>query len=836
MNLVIVESPTKAKTINKYLGSGYKVISSYGHIRDLPSRNGSVRPDQDFAMDYEINDKATKHVKEIVSAVKNANKIYLASDPDREGEAIAWHIVEVLKAKKSLNKDTEIKRIVFHEITKKSVMEAIEHPRDIDMDLVNAQQARRALDYLVGFTLSPVLWRKLPGSKSAGRVQSVALRLICEREDEIDKFVSQDYWKIMCHLANTNKEQFIATLTHLQSQKLDKFHFANQQQVDEIVNQLKDKLYSVSEIEKKQQKRNPYPPFITSSLQQEASRKLGFSAKKTMQVAQKLYEGVAIDGENIGLITYMRTDGTQLSADSVAATRDFIVKEFGKQYLPASPRVYKTKAKNAQEAHEAIRPTNILLTPKVTNKYLETDQQKLYELIWQRMIACQMESAIFDIVTAIIITNDNYATLRATGSTTVFDGFYRLYKEDVDDNEEEENSALPPLNNGEKLDLQDVVSSQHATEPPPRFSEASLVKKLEELGIGRPSTYASIISVLQDRNYVRLEKKRFFPEGRGRLVTAFLISFFKKYVEYSFTADLEEKLDEISNGKLQWKQLLKEFWSSFHNTTEEVQKFDITHVIDAIEPLVTSHIFPANKEHDSKKCPHCTNGMLSLKIGKFGPFLGCSNYPECKYTHKLFNDGETEVELHDSDKHVLDNKILGQNEDGDQILLKKGPYGHYIQLGEDQKGKNNKPKRATIPKFINVDDIDLKLALELLALPREVGKNSATNKIITAGIGKFGSYLLHDGKYVSLPNQQDVFTIELAEAEQLLSQNNKTSSNNTILKSLGEYKGHEIVLLKGRYGLYIKYDKSNVSIPKNLDPFSLTLEEAQDLITKHQNK
>ena len=837
MNLVIVESPTKAKTINKYLGAGYKVISSFGHIRDLPSRNGSVRPEEDFAMDYEINDKATKHVKEIVSAAKTAKKIYLASDPDREGEAIAWHIVEVLKGKKVLTKDIEVKRIVFHEITKKSVQEAIEHPREIDTDLVNAQQARRALDYLVGFTLSPVLWRKLPGSKSAGRVQSVALRLICEREDEIDRFISQDYWKVKCSLSNTLENQFWATLTHLQSKKLEKFHFANQEEVNNVVSQLKEKQYTINDIEKKQQKRNPYPPFITSSLQQEASRKLGFSAKRTMQVAQKLYEGVSVDGENIGLITYMRTDGTQLSADSVTSAREFIEKEFGKKYLPESARVYKTKAKNAQEAHEAIRPTNINLTPKVTAQYLESDQQRLYELIWQRTVACQMESALIDLVGANIITNDNYAILRATGSTMVFDGFYRLYKEDLDDAEEEENLALPPLTEGEKLSLNEVLSSQHATEPPPRYSEASLVKKLEELGIGRPSTYASIISVLQERNYVKLDKKRFLPEERGRLVTAFLVVFFKKYVEYGFTADLEEKLDEVSDGKMQWKKLLQEFWSDFNHNTEEVQKYDITHVINELEPLVAGHIFPKNADSnvDPKKCPSCTNGILGLRIGKFGPFVGCSNYPECKHTHKIYTADATEDRDNRSIENQIENKVIGKNADGIEVLLKKGPYGFYVQLGPDG-DKKNKPKRSSVPKFISMDNLDLKVALDLLSLPRDIGKHSVTGKMITTGIGKFGAFVNHDGKYASLINQEDVFTIDTIAAELLLSQDRKSTAGNSALKSLGDFKGTEIVVYKGRYGPYLKYGKINVSTPKNLDPMDITSEQAQELVTNHLNK
>lgn len=830
MDLVIVESPTKAKTINKYLGSKYKVISSYGHIRDLPSKDGSVRPDEDFAMDYEISDKSSRHVKEIVNAAKTADKILLASDPDREGEAIAWHIVETLKSKKALSKEKEVKRIVFHEITKKSVGEAILHPRDIDMDLVNAQQARRALDYLVGFNLSPVLWRKLPGSRSAGRVQSVALRLICERETEIEQFISRDYWKVKCRLHNSQKDEFWATLTVLGGEKLDKFHFANQEQVDQVVEQLKDKKYSVSEIEKKQQRRNPYPPFITSSLQQEASRKLGFSAKKTMQIAQKLYEGVPINGESTGLITYMRTDGTQLSKDSVESAREFINSEFGSQYLPKEMRVYKTKAKNAQEAHEAIRPTNIALTPKLAKQYLDDDQLRLYELIWQRMVACQMESALIDMVAADITTEDKYATLRATGSTVAFDGFYRLYNEGRDDaDEDDESGALPPLVQGENLGLLETTSTSHATEPPPRYSEASLVKKLEELGIGRPSTYASIISVLQDRNYVKLEKKRFFPEERGRIVTAFLVSFFAKYVEYGFTAGLEEQLDEVSNGKMQWKKLLAEFWQDFSKNTKEVQTFNMTHVIETLEPIVASHIFAGGDQENPKQCPECKTGTVSLKLGKYGPFVGCSNYPECKYTRKLFNE---EVGNMESGNELAnpDNRVLGHNEQGQEILLKKGPYGLYLQLGQDDKESMEKPKRATIPKFVDLNNLNLDLASQLLSLPRELGSHPESGKSVTAAIGRYGPYVGCDGKFASIIPQEKVLTINLEEALVLLSQEKKSSGSNSELKNLGKYEDVEVKVMNGRYGPYIKYGKSNVKITKGLDPQEINLDQAVELI------
>lgn len=815
MSLVIVESPTKAKTINKYLGSDFKVISSFGHIRDLPSKEGSVMPGQDFKMVYQINPKSSKSVKAITDNAKQTDEIILASDPDREGEAIAWHIVEMLKQKKALKQNTKIKRIVFHEITKNSVASALSNPRDINMDLVNAQQARRALDYLVGFTLSPILWHKLPGSRSAGRVQSVALRLICEREDEIERFKSEEYWSIDCELATGKKENFLARLTHINGKKLEKLELKDKKAVEPIISDLNEGGYRVISVEKKTKQRNPYPPFITSTLQQEAVRKLGFSAKKTMTLAQKLYEGVELGGEVVGLITYMRTDGTQLSSNSVEEARTFIEKLFGKNYLPEKPRSYKTKVKNAQEAHEAIRPTDINNEPAKIKQFLDKDQYKLYELIWKRMVACQMSNAILDQVSADIKHQSNKYILRASGSTVKFDGFLKLYKEDKDDEAEEENRMLPPLQKDDPLALIEVKPEQHFTQPPPRYTEASLVKKLEELGIGRPSTYAAIISVLQDRNYVKLDQRRFVPEERGMVVTAFLKSFFKKYVEYDFTASLEDELDLISDGKLQWKELLKKFWEDFKKTVDETNKQPTKEVLDKIEEVLDYHIFQQNDL--SRKCPACKDGELELKMGKFGPFVACSNYPECHYTREL------EVQETDAESSTnLNEKVICTDSNTDRnIYLKHGPYGHYLQLGEDNEKDH---KRSPVPKFIKLEQIDSTLAEKIINLPRKLGTHPETGKDVVAGIGRYGPYILHDKKFTSIKNQAEVFTITLEEALELM----KQSGN----KILGKHDGKDVELCKGRYGLYIKYNKANYRIPKNIEPETITLQQAEDIISK----
>lgn len=770
MKLVIVESPAKAKTINKYLGKDFNVIASFGHIRDLPSKNGSVLPDEDFMMKYEISAKSGKYVSEITKLAKNASEIYLATDPDREGEAISWHVMEVLKDKKIVKNEDVFKRIAFNEITKKAVLEAVANPRAVDSNLVNAQQARRALDYLVGFTLSPILWRKLPGCKSAGRVQSVALRLICEREDEIERFISEEYWDITLEMLNTQGDAFTARLSHIDGKKLEKFSIIAKKGADDVVAELKKKNFHIANIEKKQQKRNPPAPFITSSLQQEASRKLGFSAKKTMQIAQKLYEGVDIGGETVGLITYMRTDGVTLSTDSVEAIRKLIDSTYGDDYLPDAPRVYKSKAKNAQEAHEAIRPTDVNLIPDTLSHKLDKDQFKLYDLIWKRTVACQMENVVVDMVAATLDSEDKKFSARATGSTIAFDGFYKIYKEGQDDTEEEKSKLLPPLKQDEKLETKKITPDQHFTEPPPRYSEASLVKRLEELGIGRPSTYASIISVLQDRKYATMDKKRFFPTDLGRLVTAFLIGFFLKYVEYDFTARLETDLDKVAEGDMAWKNLLSDFWQGFNENIGEVSVRKITEVLEYVQKSLDFHLFGKEDSPEykkSKECPACKKGDLSLKLGKYGAFLACSNYPDCTFKKQIAKSDGTEDSENVGINPADNSKALGQDAAGEQVYLKKGPYGWYVQLGE-AKEKGNKPKRSPLPSGISPENISLTTALNLLNLPLKIGNHPETDEEIVLGIGRFGPYLKYLGKFTSIPKNVDPFSVDLSKAVEII--------------------------------------------------------------------
>jgi DNA topoisomerase-1 len=774
MKLVVVESPAKAKTINKYLGKDYLVIASFGHIRDLPSKNGSVLPDEDFAMKYEIPLSSKKHVKAIADAAKKSDTIYLATDPDREGEAISWHIVEALKEKKALKKNVPIKRVAFSEITKRAIEAAIEDARDIDQNLVDAQQARRALDYLVGFTLSPVLWRKLPGSRSAGRVQSVALRIICEREEEIGRFVTREYWSIVAEMLGNAAKSFKANLVKFAEKKLEKFDIESEKSAKETVEELQKHSYSVTSIQKKQQRRKPAAPFTTSSLQQEASRKLGFGAKKTMMIAQRLYEGIDIGGETKALITYMRTDGVSIAFEAVENTRNWIKDNLGDKYLPNSPIMYKTKAKNAQEAHEAIRPIDPSLTPESIKSSVESDQFKLYDLVWKRTIACQMENVVLDTVSAMIESEDGKHAFKANGSTILFDGFYRIYKEGKDDSEEnDESKMLPPLEEGEKIEAKKIDPNQHFTEPPPRYSEASLVKKMEELGIGRPSTYAAIISVLQDRNYVKLEKKRFFPENRGLLVTAFLVDSFLQYVEYNFTADLENKLDEVSDGKMGWKDLLKDFWTGFNSNVEKAQDLKITDVIDTLDKVLEDHLFPKEEGKDVRKCPTCTDGRLGLRLGKFGAFIACSNYPECKYTRKFDQDesSEGDSDTKDSQERVED-KILGQDKEGNNILLKKGPYGPYIQVGEAAP-KGQKPKRASLPPGNKMEDMDLEKAMALLELPKNIGKHPDNGEEILVGIGRYGPYVRYMKKFVSIPKNIDISEVDLNMSLEIISNSKK---------------------------------------------------------------
>jgi DNA topoisomerase-1 len=796
MKLVIVESPAKAKTINKYLGNDFKVIASFGHIRDLPSKNGSVLPDEDFAMKYVISDKAEKYVEAIAKDAANAEIVYLATDPDREGEAISWHVAEIIKEKKLLKSGDFLKRVAFNEITKKSIIHAIENPRNIDINLVNAQQARRALDYLVGFTLSPILWRKLPGCRSAGRVQSVALRLICEQEDGIERFKSQEYWDISLNLLNSTKQPFIARLTHVNGKKLEKFSITNESSANDLVKKINLQHFYVVVLEKKQQKRQPQPPFNTSSLQQEAARKLGFTTKKTMQIAQKLYEGLDIGTETVGLITYMRTDGTTLATEAVDEIRKLIQQKFGDKYLPNNPRIYKSKAKNAQEAHEAIRPTDITILPEQLKDQIEKDYYRLYDLIWKRSMACQMENVIIDLVVVQLETESKEFLARATGSIIAFDGFYKIYREGVDDETEEEDKLLPSLKEGEKLTTTAINPAQHFTEPPPRYSEASLVKKLEELGIGRPSTYATIISVLQDRKYVVVDKKRFIPAELGRLVTTFLEGFFKKYVEYDFTADLENDLDEVAEGKVEWKILLKKFWDGFSDNVGIVSDKKITDIIAYVEGALDYHLFGEKSENNkARNCQACSTGKLGLKLGKFGAFLACSNYPDCTFKKQITtNDSDND------DGITEENKLLGTDQNGFDFFLKKGPYGLYIESSEQidtgKKKLKQKPKRASVPASIAQSEITLSLATRLLELPASLCKHPDDQQEIILGIGRFGPYLKYLDRFISIAKKYDPFTLTQEQAiviiadniEKLKNKPPKVNSDNNLPKKTSAKK------------------------------------------------
>ncbi len=830
MHVVIVESPAKAKTINKYLGKDFTVLASYGHIRDLPAKDGSVRPDEDFAMDWTVEGKAERHIKDIASAVKSADTIYLATDPDREGEAISWHVLEVLRARKAL-KDKTVKRVTFNAITKGAVLDAIANPRDLDQELIEAYLARRALDYLVGFTLSPVLWRKLPGSRSAGRVQSVALRLICEREAEIERFRAQEYWTVDVALKNKDGDAFSARLTHLEGKKLDKFDLGNEASALAAKAAIEAAQFTVARVERKETRRNPAPPFTTSTLQQEASRKLHFSAKQTMQIAQRLYEGVDIGGETVGLITYMRTDGVQMAPEAIQSARGYINREFGKDYLPNSPRIYKTKAKNAQEAHEAIRPTEIMRHPSTVSRSLDRDQFRLYELIWKRTVASQMESAVLDQVAVDLTDKAGAITLRANGSVVKFDGFLKLYREDRDDSDEDENSRLlPPLREQEPVSRGPVKAEQHFTQPPPRYTEASLVKRMEELGIGRPSTYASILSVLQDRDYVKLDQRRFVPEDRGRIVTAFLESFFNRYVQYNFTAELENQLDDVSGGRANWKDVLRQFWENFRQAVEATSGLRVSEVLDALDRDLAPHLFPVSDDgHDPRKCPTCADGRLSLKLGKFGAFIGCSNYPECRYTRQLA-DGAGGGDRAEGEGVPEGPKLLGQDpETGLDVTLRKGPYGVYVQLGEPE-GKT-KPKRASLPKGMDPADVTLDKALALLALPREIGLHPETKQPILAGIGRFGPYLKHGDTYKSLGRDDDVLEIGLNRAVVVLAEAKGGRKAAAPAKTLGDHPdGGPVTLHDGRYGPYVQHGSVRATIPRDADKDTYTLEEAVPLL------
>jgi len=827
MNVLVVESPGKIKAISKYLGPDYKVLASFGHIRDLPSKDGSVKPDDDFSMIWEVDDRAQKRIKDIADAIKTADKLILATDPDREGEAISWHVLQVLNQRHAL-KGKPVERVVFNAVTKNAVLEAIQHPREINEELVDAYLARRALDYLVGFTLSPVLWRKLPGARSAGRVQSVALRLVVERELEIEAFKAEEYWTIDADL-RADAGNFAARLTHLDGKKLDKLGLKNQADADRAVAAINARRFKIDSVESKPVKRHPSPPFITSTLQQEASRKLGFAAKRTMQVAQGLYEGVNIGGDTVGLITYMRTDGLTMAGEAIAEARRVIGKRYGDRYVPGVPRAYTSKAKNAQEAHEAIRPTSFDRSPDQVARFLDADQLKLYDIIWKRAIASQMESAELERTTVDVTSDDKQVAFRATGTVTLFDGFLTLYQEGKDDEADEDSNRLPKVKEGDATAVEQLKPEQHFTEPPPRYSEASLVRKLEELGIGRPSTYASILSTLRDRAYVRLDRGRFIPEDKGRLVTTFLTSFFKRYVEYSFTADLEEKLDEVSAGDLDWKQLLRDFWRDFSAAVGETKNLKITDVINELDAILSPHIFPVTEEGvDPRKCPTCGDGRLNLKLGRFGAFVGCSNYPNCKFTRQIGQkngDGGGEpVEL-GTDPAT-----------GEMITLRSGRFGPYVQLGE-----GDKPKRASIPKGTDASNVDLELGIKLLSLPREVGKHPETGQPITANFGRFGPYVQHEKQYASLESPEDVFNIGLNHAVTLIAERKAKGFKRRgpePLRELGAdpVSGEVIKVMKGRYGAYVTDGSTNATIPASSDAETITLEQASALIAERAAK
>ena len=835
MDVVIVESPAKAKTINKYLGPDYEVLASYGHVRDLPAKDGSVDPDADFRMLWEVDAKSQKRIADIASAVKSADRLILATDPDREGEAISWHVLEILRDKKAL-KDQKVQRVVFNAITKQAVLEAMKNPREIDAALVDAYLARRALDYLVGFTLSPILWRKLPGARSAGRVQSVALRLVCDRELEIESFVSQEYWSLVATLATRKGETFEARLVGADGKKINRLDIGTKEEAEAFKRALDFAKFTVAAVESKPGKRHPWPPFTTSTLQQEASRKLGMSATNTMRTAQRLYEGIDIGGETVGLITYMRTDGVQIAPEAISAVRGFIGRNYDKRYLPASPRIYKTKAKNAQEAHEAIRPTDISRRPSDVRRHLDADQYALYELIWKRTVASQMESAEVERTTVDIVAQaaGRGLELRATGTVTTFDGFLALYQESQDeDAEDEDGRRLPPLAPHDELDSREIRATQHFTEPPPRYTEASLVKKMEELGIGRPSTYAATLGVLRDRGYVVLDKKRLVPQDKGRIVVAFLESFFRRYVEYDFTAGLEEKLDLISNHELDWKEVLRDFWRDFEAAISGTKELRTSEVLDALNELLGPHIFPPRADGgDPRQCQACGTGRLSLKTGKFGAFIGCSNYPECRYTRQLaapVNGAEDQSGI--GGDGVL---ALGRDpETGLEVTVRDGRFGAYVQLGEAEE-KGEKPKRASIPKGWTPADIDLEKALRLLALPREIGLHPETGKPILAGIGRYGPYVAHEGTYANLPSPDEVFDIGLNRAVTLIAEKKAGGGRgrfSTPAKVLGDHpEGGPVTLRAGRFGPYVSHGKINATIPRDRDPDTITLEEAVALI------
>jgi DNA topoisomerase-1 len=831
-----VESPAKAKTINKYLGSSYEVLASFGHVRDLPAKNGSVDPDHNFRMIWEVDPKANGRLNDIARSLKGAQRLILATDPDREGEAISWHVLEVLKEKRAL-KDQKIERVVFNAITKQAITDAMKNPRQIDGALVDAYMARRALDYLVGFTLSPVLWRKLPGARSAGRVQSVALRLVCDRELEIEKFVPREYWSLVATLTTPRGDAFEARLVGADGKKIQRLDIGSGAEAEDFKKAIEAASFTVTTVDAKPARRNPQAPFTTSTLQQEASRKLGFAPAHTMRIAQRLYEGIDIGGETTGLITYMRTDGVSIDGSAITQARKVIGEDYGNAYVPDSPRQYQTRQKNAQEAHEAIRPTDLSRRPDAMRRRLDNDQARLYELIWKRTIASQMESAELERTTVDITAKagSRVLELRATGQVIKFDGFLALYQEGHDDEEDEDSRRLPAMSEGEALKRQGLAVTQHFTEPPPRFSEASLVKRMEELGIGRPSTYASILQVLKDRGYVKLEKRRLYGEDKGRVVVAFLENFFKRYVEYDFTADLEEQLDRISNNEISWQQVLRDFWQGFIGAVDDIKDLRVAEVLDVLDEMLGPHIYPPRSDGgDVRQCPTCGTGRLNLKAGKFGAFVGCSNYPECRYTRQLAADSSD----------AAADRVLGKDpESGLDVTVKAGRFGPYIQLGEQKDyGEDEKPKRAGIPKGTSPGDLELDRALKLLSLPREIGRHPETGLPITAGIGRFGPFVKHDKTYASLEAGDEVFDVGLNRAVTLIAEKVAKGPSRGRFgadpgKQLGDHPTLGAVAMKnGRYGAYVTAGGVNATIPSDKDKDAITLAEAIALIDERAAK
>lgn len=835
MPVVVVESPAKAKTINKYLGSDYTVLASYGHVRDLPPKNGSVDTDHDFDMKWEVASDSKKHVKAIADALKDDNALILATDPDREGEAISWHLEEALRLRKAIKADTPVSRVVFNAITKTAVTEAMKNPRQVDGDLVEAYLARRALDYLVGFNLSPVLWRKLPGAKSAGRVQSVSLRLIVEREMEIEAFRAREYWSVSALMKTPRGQEFEARLTVLAGKKLDRYDIKDATAAELAVQAVTSRDLSVTSVEAKPATRNPSPPFMTSTLQQEASRKFGMGARQAMNAAQRLYEA--------GHITYMRTDGIDMAPEAVTACRDAIGGRFGKEYVPAQPRTYKNKAKNAQEAHECIRPTEMTADAAALG-LTDSDQRRLYDLIWKRTLACQMESARLERTTVEIGSQDGQVGLRANGQVVMFDGFLKVYEEGRDDVEDEDDKRLPQVGQGDKMEKRSVTPEQHFTQPPPRYTEATLVKRMEELGIGRPSTYASIVTTIQDRGYVRKDKNRLIPEDKGRLVTVFLENYFRRYVEYDFTADLEDELDDVSAGSRDWKDVLGRFWRDFSAAIAETADLRITEVLDKINEVLAPHLFPPNEEGtDPRICPNCGAGRLSMRTARSGgAFIGCSNYPECRYT-RPFGPPDPEAE---ASAIPPEGKLLGEDQ-GDEIRVFKGRFGPYVQRGEVTE-ENKKPPRQSVPKDWVAEDLTLEQGVMLLTLPRLVGTHPEDGINVWANIGRYGPYIKHadttsdrGGTNANLEGLDEVWSVGMNRAVQLLAE--KVASRGgrggaaKVMKELGEHPdGGPVAIMEGKYGPYVKWEKINATLPKEQDPEALSMDQAVTLIAEKAGK